>query len=72
MSTHEEMLSAFVSKVAEIQERLAELKEFADEHLGYNPDEIDWGHIGTAEGFLRDLTELTDRAYNRGEYAKEE
>lgn len=37
---------------------------------GYSPENINWGHVGTAGWFLEKLTELTDYAYKRGEYAK--
>ena len=66
----EEALGRFMGTIAEINERLSELREFADDHMGLNPDEINWGHVGTAERFLKGLTEFTDMAYSRGEFAK--
>jgi len=57
MSTHEEMLSAFVAKVAAIQERLDELKDYANDHLGYAPQDITWAHVGTAETLQNSQTE---------------
>jgi len=66
----EEALGRFLGTITEINERLAELKAFADDHMGYNPDEINWGHVGSAAHFLKGLTELTDSAYKRGEYAE--
>ena len=69
-ASHEKALGKFMGQLAEINERLAELQTFADEHMGYHPDDINWGHVGTAASYLESLTELTDRAYNRGEYAE--
>ena len=69
---HEKALEAFIGTLGGIRQHLAELTEFADEHLGYNPDEIHWGHVGTANHYLETLKELTDFAFNRGEYAREE
>ena len=66
----EEALGRFMGTITEINERLAELKEFMDDHMGCDPDHINWGHVGTAERFLKGLTELTDIAYKRGEYAE--
>ena len=66
----EEALGRFMGTVAEINERLEELKEFFGDHMGYNPEDVNWGHVGTAEHFLKGLTELTDKAYKRGEHAE--
>ena len=35
-----------------------------------DPEDINWGHVGTAGYYLEKLTELPDHAYGRGEYAK--
>jgi len=67
----EKALGEFVGKIGEINERLVELQEFTKDHMGYNPDEINWGHVGTAGWFLEQLTELTDAAYKRGEHAEQ-
>jgi hypothetical protein len=67
---HERAVAEFVGIMGEIGERLDELKEFFDDHMGCNPEELNYGHVGTAESFLAELKELTDRAYNRGEYAE--
>jgi len=69
-ATNEKALGRFIGIIGEINERLAELQNFADEHMGYAPDNINWGHVGTASHFLKELTELTDIAYKRGEYAE--
>lgn len=61
---------SFIKTLAEINDRLDELKAYADDHMGVDPDSINWGHVGFAQDFLAALTELTDRAYNRGEYAE--
>lgn len=68
--SNEKALDKFIGTIGEINERLTELKAFADEHMGYDPERIDWGHVGTAEHFLEMLSELTDIAYRRGEYAE--
>ncbi|GHU48804.1 hypothetical protein FACS1894127_0250 [Clostridia bacterium] len=70
MANSEKALDAFMGKIATIHERLAELQEFADNHMEYDPEEVNWGHVGTAGYYLEQLTELTDHAFGRGEYAK--
>jgi hypothetical protein len=70
LGSNEKALGAFTGAVGEIRDRLDELTAYFDEHMGYSPDDINWGHVGTATYFLMQLTELTDNAYGRGEYAK--
>jgi len=67
---NEKAQNAFIGNINEISERLKELTDYVENHMGYNPEEINWGHVGTSSHFLKELTELTDMAYNRGEYAK--
>ena len=69
-ASKEKALDKFIGQIGEIQERLAELQTFADDHMGYDPDSVNWGDVGTAGWFLERLTELTDSAYKRGEYAE--
>jgi hypothetical protein len=66
----EKALEKFIGIIGEVNERLAELQTFTDEHMGFSPDDINWGHVGTAGWFLEKLKELTDFAYKRGEYAE--
>ena len=69
-NNHEKALGRFMEQLGEMNERLAELQAFADDHMGYSPEDINWGHVGTAGYFLEKLTELTDCAYKRGEHAE--
>jgi hypothetical protein len=66
----EEALAAFVSKKAEIDEALARLQALSDDHFGYGPDEIDWGHVGTRGYYAELLKRVTDSAFNEGEHAE--
>jgi len=61
--SQEQALEKFMSQIGEINGKLAELQEFADEHMGYHPDDINWGHVGTAGWFLEKLTEITDHTF---------
>ena len=69
-ATKAEVLFEFINILGEIDEKLEELKAFTDDHMGYQPDDINWGHVGTAGYFLERLTELTDAAFKRGECAE--
>ena len=67
---NEKALQEFMAKMAQAQELLTELQAHVDDHMGTNPDEINWGHVGSAGYMAEKLTELTDWAFQRGEYEK--
>jgi beta-mannanase len=70
LGSQEKALSAFIGTMGEVKEQLDELNAYFEDHMGVSPDEINWGHVGSATYFLTELAELADRAYGRGEYAK--
>jgi len=67
---NEKALSEFIGRMGEARERLEELQTFVDDHMHTNPDEISWGDVGSARHLVEQLTQLTDWAFQRGEYAK--
>ena len=48
---------------------LTRLQALSDDHFGYRPDEITWGHVGTLEHYAELLKRITDMAFNEGEHA---
>ena len=67
--SNQQALAAFVSKKAEIDAMLARLQALSDDHFGYSPDEVTWGHVGTLEHYAELLKRITDMAFNEGEHA---
>ena len=65
---NEKALGKFIGLMGEARERLEELQEYIDNHMETNPDDVNYGHVGSAEWLVSKLTELTDWAYKRGEY----
>ena len=63
-------LDAFIAKKAEIDTMLARLQTLSDEHFNWNPDEIDWGHVGTLGHYAELLKRITDSAFKEGEFAE--
>jgi hypothetical protein len=63
-------LDAFVGRKAEIDTMLDRLKSLSDEHFGYAPDDIDWGHVGTLSHYAETLKRITDAAFKEGEHAE--
>jgi hypothetical protein len=67
--SREQALAAFVSKKVAIDAMLARLQALSDDHFGYSPDDIDWGHVGTLEHYAELLERITDSAFKEGEHA---
>jgi hypothetical protein len=62
-------LEAFIARKAEIDAMIDRLKNLSDDHFDYAPDEINWGHVGTLGRYAELLKQITDCAFNEGEYA---
>ena len=65
----QDALAAFVQKKAEIDAMLTRLQALSDDHFGYAPDDVTWGHVGTLEHYAELLNRVTDSAFNEGEHA---
>jgi len=70
MKNNDKALQEFMAKIATASTLLQELQEFVDDHMEYSPDEINWGHVGSAGYVVECLTELADWAFKRGEHAE--
>lgn len=69
-TTNEDALAAFVARKGEIDEMLARLQGLSEDHFGYDPDEITWGHVGTLGHWAEQLRRISDAAFKEGEYAE--
>ena len=63
-------LDAFIAAKAEIDAMLERLAALSADHFETNPDEINWGHVGTLNHYRAKLREITDMAFNEGEHAE--
>ena len=62
-------VAAFMTRKAEIDTMLERLQGLSDEHFGANPEEINWGDVGTLADMATKLREITNSAFGEGEYA---
>ncbi len=62
-------LDAFMARKSEIDAMLNRLQALSDEHFGYSPDDINWGHVGTLTHYAELLKRITDAAFKEGEHA---
>jgi hypothetical protein len=67
--SQEDALAAFISRKQEIDQMLARLQALSDDHFGWSPDEISWGHVGTLGHYAELLRRITDSAFNEGDHA---
>lgn len=63
-------LDAFMVKKIEIDAMLERLSALSDDHFNCAPDDVDWSHVGTLARYATMLKEITDAAFNEGEYAE--
>jgi hypothetical protein len=62
--------AAFQAKNAEIAAMLARLQALSAADFEMNPNEIDWGHVGTLNHYASLLKRVTDAAFSEGEHAE--
>ena len=63
-------VSAFLRKKAEIDEMIARLANLSADHFNSQPDQINWGDVGTLEHYASLLKRITDSAFKEGEHAE--
>ena len=65
-ATNEQALDAFLAAKAEIDRLLAELATLSADHFHASPDEISWGHVGSANHIRERLQEIANFATGKG------
>jgi len=70
MTNAQKAIDAFIAAKLEIDDMLARLQALSDDHFNINPDEINWGHVGTLDHYRARLREVCDSAFHEGEYAE--
>lgn len=64
--TNDKALDAFIAAKAEIDWLLADLAARSADHFNASPDEINWGHVGTANHIRDRLQEIVSFAAGNG------
>jgi hypothetical protein len=65
-TTNDKALAAFIAARTEIDRLLADLAALSADHFHANPDEISWGHVGTANHIRERLQEVASFATGKG------
>jgi len=69
-TSNDKALNAFISAKAKIDTMLERLIALSGDHFETNPDEINWGDVGTLNHYASLLRQITDSAFKEGEYAE--
>lgn len=62
-TTQPQAIDAYLQHITTIRSQLEALQRHADDHFGYDPDAIHWGHVGDLtriENGLREVLALLD------------
>ncbi len=51
-------IASFLASMAAISESMATLNALVEDNLGNNPDDINWGHAGTAAHVAAQLNQI--------------
>ena len=62
-------LDAFIARKLEIDAMLQRLTELSANHFGVDPEDVDWGHVGTLGHYRQLLRQVCDSAFQEGDYA---
>ena len=63
-------LDAFLAAKIEIDTMLERLTALSADHFDADPDEVNWGHVGTLNHHAGLLRQITDNAFKEGEHAE--
>lgn len=58
MTTQEQAVDAFLKNTSRNIELLQALLAHVEDHMGVAPEEVNWGHVGSAGKAREDLEEL--------------
>ena len=64
-SPHPDAMSAFVAHKLRFDELLEQLRRLSEDHFCYDPDDINWGHVGSVESYVQQLQRVVDMAEGR-------
>lgn len=59
----------FIHKKMQIDNALERLQKLSDNFFNVTIDEIHWGHVGDITDYAKLLKEVTDKAFQEGEYS---
>ena len=66
-TNQEKAMTAFLESIGKSRELLAEIQEYVDNHMETDPDQINWGDVGSAVRLQESLTDIANFLFGREE-----
>lgn len=57
---NEKALEEFIGSISKCTELVDKIKESLNNHLGFSPEDINWGHVGTVTSLEKSLSEICE------------
>jgi hypothetical protein len=67
---NDKAIESFLTSKSRIDQMLARIQTLSNDHFDTDPDAIHWGDVGTLNHYSSLLRQITDIAFNEGEFAK--
>ena len=67
---NDDALQNFIGRKTQIDTLIAEIGRASADHFSVNPDDVNWGHVGTLSDYAKLLQQVADSIYRRGEHAQ--
>lgn len=64
-------LQAFLRHLNSIEDSIKRIDGAAKDHFFTNPDDLNWGDVGSVEHYAHELKLICDQIFNEGEHAPE-
>ena len=58
MTSDEHALNQFVTTITKLRQEITSLTDNIENYFDYGPDNINWGHVGTARHILKMIQEI--------------
>jgi len=68
MANNKKALNQFITKTENIQAMLKRIQKEVDNHLGYEPEDINFEHVGLLSYYEIPLKQISDSMFKEGEY----
>jgi len=60
MKNNEKAIDAFIGTLVGINDHLDSIQKYMEDHMGTSPDNINWGHVGSARKVYEELDNIME------------
>ena len=66
---HQDALDVFIARKLEVDALLQRLAGFSADDFGFDPENVDWGHVGTLGHYAQVLCQINASVFPQVEHA---